>query len=266
MQAKVSAINPVCNVMNFEYKYGEEICSSTCGVPAKYKPISGKRIINKPEVSTTTTTTTMATTILPRTINETCEEYGTDYLGNDLECLKGSATSWEECAKLCNDNARCSHWTYVPGWACCTKTSDAGRVTNGRTKDMVSGSRACGACEEINTDLLGNDVDAVLNVSTWEQCSHICKQRSDCSFWTWVGDKYTIDTNRGSMVTKKIIKIQRSKIKIQRSKIKKIDTTHVLHKCHLKNGDSGRAQVTGLISGSSECGDCKLFKQKLQLQ
>jgi len=225
-KATVAAINPICNVMNFEYKYGQEICNSSCGVP--YVPTRDERSSVKPEVITTPSPTTI-TTSPTRTINETCEEYDVDYLGNDIECLTNSSTSWEGCAKMCNADETCTHWTWLSQdfdtadlvHACCKKTSDAGRVN---ATGAVSGSKACGACEEIDIDLAGDDIEAVYNVSTWEQCSHICKQSQECSFWTWVGEDYMLDPS-------------------------------ILQKCHLKNGDSGRTPTTGLISGSSDCGE-----------
>ena len=219
--------------MNFQYKYGVEICNSTCGVPYTFKPQKETRTTKKLIARTSPATST--TTTLPRTINETCEEYNVDYFGNDIECLKKSVTSWEACAKMCSDNDKCTHWTWISpesgvssDWVntCCTKTSDAGRWTK---NGMVSGSKECGACEEIDTDLVGNDIDVVLEVSTWEECSHICQQRSDCSFWTWVGDEYTTNPD-------------------------------IIHECHLKNSDSGREKATGLVSGSSDCGECKFLK------
>ena len=108
---------------------------------------------------------------------------------------------------------------------CCIKTSDAG---NAKRNGAVSGSKDCGVCEEVDVNLVGNDIEAVLDVLTWEECSHICKQRSDCSFWTWVGDDYT----------------------------------DIVHKCSLKSGDSGREDATGHVSGNSECGNCEfgIFK------
>ena len=222
MQARVTAINPICNKINFEYQYGQEVCNTTCGTPWE-KP-KNKREKVKPKPGTTTTTTP-TTTVPVRTINETCEQYDVEYVGNDVQCLN-SADTWEGCAKICNSRERCSHWTWVDSAGigeCCVKTSDAGKV---KREGYISGSKACGACEEMNTDFTGNDIDAVLDVPSWEQCSHICKQRSDCSAWTWVGDDYTLDSD-------------------------------IIHKCHLKSGDSGRETVEGVISGSSDCGECE---------
>merc|ERR1712106_1149932 len=45
-KATVSAVNPICNKMNFEYKYGQEICNSTCGV--EYDKPTDKRKRVKP--------------------------------------------------------------------------------------------------------------------------------------------------------------------------------------------------------------------------
>ena len=181
--------------------------------------------------TTSTTPTTVSTTTIPvREVNETCEEYDVDYLGYDIQCFRNSSKSWEECAKTCSTHERCKYWTWLSQdyarederQTCCIKTSDKGKAS---LAGVVSGSKACGACEKIDVDLVGNDIGAVEDVPTWEQCSHICKQQSDCSFWTWVS---------GS-------------------------DSDIYHKCHLKNGDSGEKKSAGFISGSSECGDCKYF-------
>ena len=82
-------------------------------------------------------------------------------------------------------------------------------------------------CEEIDTDLAGNDIDSILDVSSWQKCSYLCKKNSDCSFWTWVDETYTRNP-------------------------------HIIKKCHLKNGDSGRVKIDGLISGPAGCGNCEL--------
>ena len=78
------------------------------------------------------------------------------------------------------------------------------------------------SCESIDTDLPGNDIDSVLDVPTWDQCSFLCTQNSACFFWTWVDENYTVNPA-------------------------------IIHKCHLKSGNTGSAQITGLVSGVSGC-------------
>eukprot|EP00091_Calanus_sinicus_P012537 TRINITY_DN28179_c0_g1_i1.p2 TRINITY_DN28179_c0_g1~~TRINITY_DN28179_c0_g1_i1.p2 ORF type:complete len:132 (+),score=41.91 TRINITY_DN28179_c0_g1_i1:26-397(+) len=46
-------------------------------------------------------------------------------------------------------------------------------------------------CEELDTDLYGDDIEAVLDVESSQACSDICQNRVGCSHWTWVGDDYT---------------------------------------------------------------------------
>ena len=79
-------------------------------------------------------------------------------------------------------------------------------------------------CEAIyaDTDLPGNDIDSVLDVATSEECQDLCIQNSACTFYTWVDDSYTLNPA-------------------------------IIHKCHLKNGNSGTASVTGLFSGAATC-------------
>ena len=77
-------------------------------------------------------------------------------------------------------------------------------------------------CELIDNDLAGNDIEAVLDVPSWEQCSDLCSQKSECTVWTWVDDTYTVNPE-------------------------------IIHKCHLKNGNPGPSSVTGLVSGATGC-------------
>ena len=77
-------------------------------------------------------------------------------------------------------------------------------------------------CESKDTDLPGHDIGSVLDVPSWEKCSTLCSENSDCFFWTWVDDSYTLDPA-------------------------------VIHKCYLKNGHSGSTPIQGLVSGSAGC-------------
>ena len=77
-------------------------------------------------------------------------------------------------------------------------------------------------CKAWDMDLPGHDIDSVLDVQTWDDCSDLCTQNSACSFWTWVDNKYTLNPA-------------------------------IINKCHLKNGKSSMAPVAGLVSGVSGC-------------
>ena len=81
-------------------------------------------------------------------------------------------------------------------------------------------------CEETDTDLVGDDIEQVLEVESSQACSQLCQNRKDCSHWTWVNEKY-------------------------------VKNPEILHKCFLKNGDSGRTKEIGLVSGKGGCVDCK---------
>ena len=215
--------------MGFEYKFGDQVCYSNCTV--KYSQERLKTSSKHANVRTTTPTTTTTTTTVPvRNITEVCEKLDTNYFGNTIECLSNTP-SWEQCANVCFGESECTHWSWFSGDVedpntpldCCLKTSDAGKIPQ---TGVVSGSEECGTCEEMDTDLMGDDIGAVLDVESWEECSHICQQRSDCSYWTWVSDEFEVNPD-------------------------------ILHKCHLKDGDSGRRPTKGLISGSSDCGKCE---------
>ena len=78
----------------------------------------------------------------------------------------------------------------------------------------------------MDTDLGGADIAFVLCVPSWELCSYICSQKPECKFWTWVDEQYRLNQA-------------------------------IIHKCHLKNKDLGRAATAGLVSGASGCKPCK---------
>ena len=122
VQAKVSAINPICNIMNFEYKYGEEVCNSTCGVQYKPPIDPRRRKSTKPfgRTTSTTTTSTAAPTTSPAYIitttpeleNKTCEYMDTKLISSEPATSLGDISTWEQCANLCAANDNCSHWNF----------------------------------------------------------------------------------------------------------------------------------------------------------
>ena len=46
------------------------------------------------------------------------------------------------------------------------------------------------SCVMTDTDLFGNDIDAVMNVPSWEECEKHCRKNGECKFWTWVSERY----------------------------------------------------------------------------
>ena len=92
------------------------------------------------------------------------------------------------------------------------------KIINKNTKLPVRG--ACVAyhlqadCQQIDTDYPGNDIDAVLNVSSWQNCSSICSNNSKCKFWTWIDSNYENNPN-------------------------------IHFKCHLKESNTVKAKIKG---------------------
>merc|ERR1712200_142306 len=53
-----------------------------------------------------------------------CPEYGVDFLLNDIDFA--SASSWQDCGKICELYNGCYFWTYrTDDNTCCLKSSDA---------------------------------------------------------------------------------------------------------------------------------------------
>ena len=131
-QATVSALNPTCNKMKFQYQYGEEVCNSTCGNP--YTPYDHeKRIL---------TTTTPGYTTTPGLANETCEKPDTVYDNEyNLQVIE-DCPKWEDCATHCWENKdACTHFSWTKDKTCTLKTSDEGEQEEPGT---VSGTAECG--------------------------------------------------------------------------------------------------------------------------
>ena len=79
----------------------------------------------------------------------------------------------------------------------------------------------CGRCQENDIDLYGNDIKAYLNIPTWADCADLCAKEEGCTHWTWASPRY--------------------------------EDPSIFYKCHLKNSDSGREMIDGLISGGENC-------------
>ena len=93
--------------MEFQTKYGEATCNSTCGVP--YSPTT-----YTPSTPTTSTPTT--TTTIPELWNKTCVDEGKYYIDpteeeypNHIQNIK----SWEHCAYLCKLDPECKGFTWA---------------------------------------------------------------------------------------------------------------------------------------------------------
>ena len=113
--------------MNFEYKYGEEVCNSTCGVP--YKPDQTKRSSPKPFGRTTTIPEcnfldlhllakdyalfiSVTTTQAAELENKTCGSMDTKLISSEPATSLDDIPTWEQCANLCAASDNCSHWNF----------------------------------------------------------------------------------------------------------------------------------------------------------
>merc|ERR1712106_951196 len=204
-KATVSALNPTCNKMQFQYQYGEEVCNSTCGNP--YTPYDHE----KRKLTTTTTTTPK-----PHLKNETCEKPDTVYDNEyNLQVIE-DCPKWEDCATHCWENKdACTHFSWTQDKTCTLKTSDEGEQEEPGT---VSGTADCGegatyptpvtttpgtpspttipeltnkTCEEE-----GYFYDSVLtqkqikNIKSWEECAYLCRLDPECKGWSWASSEF----------------------------------------------------------------------------
>ena len=71
-------------------------------------------------------------------------------------------------------------------------------------------------------DISGTPIKIIHHIDTWEHCANLCYQDNKCQFWTWTSSRFPLDSFFGD--------------------------------CDLKEKDQGRKRVTGIISGTSDCG------------
>merc|ERR1712106_818081 len=208
-KATVSAINPTCNKMTFEYQYGEEVCNSTCGVP--YEP-------STPFSPVIYTTTPRITSTTPSSlINDTCQEEDVVYEGNLIKVVENVPT-WKECAHACWLNKdECEHFSWTQEESCSLKNEFNGKEEQAGT---ISGTADCGELEtpEPSTtstpvtpsttsipDLIPNTTACIeegrfydsvegqkqiRNIKSWQTCLYLCKLDPECKGFTWAGPEY----------------------------------------------------------------------------
>ncbi|PHJ22532.1 microneme protein [Cystoisospora suis] len=121
-----------------------------------------------------------------------CSSTGIDYFGYDVDKIfTGPATeSAANCQKACQQNAKCSFWTFTRLRRHCFLKD--GRAPSGAVKNRlaVSGPRECpyDGCYEANTDYNGYDVIKIEDgsVPTPQKCHSACLASPRCSYWTFI--------------------------------------------------------------------------------
>eukprot|EP00091_Calanus_sinicus_P003577 TRINITY_DN13747_c0_g1_i1.p1 TRINITY_DN13747_c0_g1~~TRINITY_DN13747_c0_g1_i1.p1 ORF type:complete len:363 (+),score=63.30 TRINITY_DN13747_c0_g1_i1:486-1574(+) len=207
--AKVAAINPTCNKMQFEYQYGEETCNSTCG-----KPFEAPWTKSPRKLTTTPFTTTSTESTTSHLANKTCEEKDVLYEGNVLG-IKKDIETWEECANACWKLDTCKYFSWTEGDKSCTaKDTFEGKSDQTGT---VSGTKSCGelatttpttstvstpitttipeltnkTCYEKGMfyDYVKGQID-IKDIESWEECAIKCRLEPTCKGWNWAGPDY----------------------------------------------------------------------------
>ncbi|PFH35770.1 PAN domain-containing protein [Besnoitia besnoiti] len=130
-------------------------------------------------------------------VPQACHEYNVDYRGHDVKKLEsGKVLSADTCRALCQVDHSCHYWTWVRATNNCylkDQYAPLGRIQDGSTAGMVSGSRRCGeqfagSCYESGVDYYGYDIEKLETgeVTTPSACQALCKGRTGCYYWTWV--------------------------------------------------------------------------------
>ena len=136
MQATVSAINPTCNRMSYEYQYGTQTCNSTCGSPYTFITTTSPTPPKTTTVSTTSTTSHL--------VNTTCEKIGVGYVGTPVGVIKNIDT-WEKCAHQCWLKVDvCSYFSWNQSGTCTLFGPDAQEK---KDSNSISGTGKCGEGE-----------------------------------------------------------------------------------------------------------------------
>ena len=85
-------------------------------------------------------------------------------------------------------------------------------------------------CQQNDTHHKGDPLKSLEDIESWQQCAHLCFVTKGCTYWSYFTDSFVL----GSMVGR----------------------------CDLQSSDKGNREAVGVVSGTAECGECriKLFR------
>merc|ERR1719228_1250225 len=82
-------------------------------------------------------------------------------------------------------------------------------------------TRSSWACPEFSLNFIGNNIEDIFNVYSWEHCGELCHQSKTCAFWVWHPPRLADSVWRNV--------------------------------CILKSSDSGARNVDGIMAGRENC-------------
>ena len=65
-----------------------------------------------------------------------------------------------------------------------------------------------------------------MDIDSWESCAHLCRTTNGCTFWSFFTENFVVENMVGQ--------------------------------CDLQSSDDGHREAFGVVSGTAECGECKL--------
>ena len=100
--------------------------------------------------------------------------------------LTEGVASWAACSELCRQREDCSQWTWATENKCWTMT---GFGNTAEDPNFVSGDRNCEGCPMVKVTTQNRHNEEWTNgVESWGGCSELCRQRADCTDWTWADE------------------------------------------------------------------------------
>ena len=187
--------------------------------------------------------------------------------------------SWEECAYLCKLDDKCKGWSWAGPdfveatiiYTCALKpklvvgTDEKGGGPESKKKGVVRGTKECGecmlikimcyvhlyvcyfsdvsttlppttatptlppkneTCQQNDTHHKGDPLKSIEDIESWQQCAHLCFETKGCTHWSYFTESFVL----GSMVGR----------------------------CDLQSTDKGNREAVGVVSGTAECGECRV--------
>ena len=124
-------------------------------------------------------------------------EFGTNYVGCELNEGKITTPFWMECARICHSDPNCQAWSWahrkssVSPKHCYTKKKECD-IKKVRSLDFISGSNdTLGLAQPLvqpdySKKYGGCDIkDGQTTSQTWKGCKKLCQARNECKFWVF---------------------------------------------------------------------------------
>ena len=90
------------------------------------------------------------------------------------------------------------------------------------------------SCGENDTHHKGNLIKSLDDIDSWQQCAHICWTTDGCTFWAFFSDTFVVSSMVGQ--------------------------------CDLQSSDQGQREAMGVVSGTAECGECRVLMDSANIK